>query len=106
MKVPFHQARGRFLDASPLSHVAPTAPPFLVAHGTNDSLVPVEEARAFVAALRERSGQPIVYLEVPDAQHAFEIFPSLRSLAVVDGVERFVSFLHARHRAARGGEAH
>jgi acetyl esterase/lipase len=101
MKATLAQARERFFDASPLSHVAPDAPPFLVAHGTHDSLVPVDEARAFVAALRARSRQPIVYLEVPGAQHAFEIFPSLRSLAVVDGVERFVTFVHARHQARR-----
>ena len=31
-----------------MSHVGPHAPPFFVLHGTNDSLVPVEQARTFV----------------------------------------------------------
>ena len=41
-----------FEDASPLYRVNPDAPPFFVIHGTNDTLVPVADARAFVEALR------------------------------------------------------
>ena len=41
----------RFADASPLDHIRPDAPPFLVIHGDNDTLAPVEDARAFVAEL-------------------------------------------------------
>ena len=61
-----------YIDASPVSRVAADAPPFFVLHGRNDSLVPVEQARSFVAKLRAVSTQPVVYAELPFTQHAFE----------------------------------
>ena len=68
--------------ASPLYCVRPDAPPFLVLHGSNDTLVPVGEALAFVARLREVSKSPVAYAEIRGAQHAFDIFPSVRSVHV------------------------
>ena len=41
------------------------APPFFVLHGTNDSLVPVAQARTFVDELRKASTSPVVYGELP-----------------------------------------
>ena len=41
------------VDASPVAHVDTKACPFLVVHGTLDNLVPVAQARRFVAALRD-----------------------------------------------------
>ena len=83
-----------FERASPLLNVGPDAPPFLVIHGRNDSLVEVEQARRFVAALRAVSREPVGYAELPGAQHAFDVFPSIRSAAVVRGVDRFLRFTH------------
>jgi hypothetical protein len=77
--------------------------PFCVIHGDTDSLVPVDEARMFVSLLREKSREPVVYMEIPGAQHAFELFPSLRSQAVVDGIERFVAWTYSRYLDAREG---
>src|SRR6476619_3347355 len=48
-----------FRAASPIAYVSPSAPPFFVLHGTNDSLIPVEQARAFTTRLREVSRQPV-----------------------------------------------
>lgn len=84
-------------QASPVAHVRPDAPPFFVVHGDADTLVPVAEARHFVRALREKSSQPVVYAEIPGAQHAFEIFPSLRTLRVGRAVERFLAWVHSRY---------
>jgi acetyl esterase/lipase len=81
-------------DATPLLLVGSHAPPFFVLHGARDSLVPVKEARVFVDRLREHSQQPVVYAELPGAQHAFDIFPSIRSAHVVRGVERFLRFVY------------
>jgi acetyl esterase/lipase len=81
--------------ASPLYRVSAAAPPFLVLHGTNDTLVPVAEARAFVARLRQVSGNPVAYAEIAGAQHAFDVFPSLRSAAALRGVARFLEWCHA-----------
>ena len=86
-----------FERASPLCRVHPDAPPFLVIHGSHDSLVPVDEARDFVRALREASKAPVAYVELPTAQHAFEVFHSLRTRHVVRGVDRFLAWAYSRH---------
>jgi acetyl esterase/lipase len=81
--------------ASPIFRVHADAPPFFVLHGTNDSLVPIADARAFVAALREISKSPVAYAELHGAQHAYDIFPSIRAAHVVRGVERFLEWARA-----------
>jgi acetyl esterase/lipase len=88
-----------FEAASPIARVHPDAPPFLVIHGANDTLAPVGEARDFVRLLRGASKNPVAYAEIPGAQHAFEIFHSLRTRQAVAGVERFLSFVHAQRGA-------
>ena len=85
-----------FEKASPLTRVNADAPPFLVIHGSTDSLVEVAQARAFVEALRGVSRQPVAYAELPGTQHAFDVFPSIRSAHVVRGVDRFLRFTHER----------
>ncbi len=86
--------------ASPMHRIHEDAPPFFVVHGTHDSLTAVEEARLFVELLGKASGEPVCYAEIPGAQHAFEVFHSLRSAHVVRAVERFLGWLWTRHRAA------
>lgn len=90
--------RGAYERASPLSRIHPGAPPFFVIHGTHDSLAPVEAARAFAQRLRSVSRSPVVYAELAGAQHAFEIFHSLRTRHVVRGVERFLAHVHGAKR--------
>jgi acetyl esterase/lipase len=85
--------------ASPITHAGPGAPPFFVLHGTNDTVVPVEAARDFVERMRAGSHQPVVYAELPRAQHAFDVFPSVRAHHTVHAVERFLAV--ARSRAGR-----
>jgi len=91
--------RPRWEQASTISHVGPHAPPFFVLHGTNDSLVPVEQARTFVDELRKASLRPVVYAEMPGAQHAFEILPSVRAHAGAHAVERFLALIRSEHGA-------
>jgi acetyl esterase/lipase len=97
--------RARWEQASTISHVGPHAPPFFVLHGTNDSLVPVEQARTFVDELRKESNQPVVYAELPGAQHAFEIFPSVRAHASAYAVERFLAVVRSEHGGATPAQA-
>ena len=94
-----------YRGASPLYRIGPDAPPFFVIHGTNDSLVPVSDARAFVAALREVSKSPVAYAEMRGAQHAFDIFPSIRSAHVVRGVERFLDWTYTNASRAEDPES-
>ena len=41
-------------------------------------------------ALEAVSESPVRYVELPGAEHAFDIFPSLRTARVVEGIERFL----------------
>ncbi len=82
--------------SSPMSHVNADAPPMFMIHGTHDTLVWVEEARTFVSALQHESQQPVVYGELPGAQHAFELFHSVRTDHTVNAVADFLELSHAR----------
>ncbi|MCB1269918.1 MAG: alpha/beta hydrolase [Microthrixaceae bacterium] len=83
--------------ASPMDRVHPGAPPMLVIHGDKDSLAPVEDARHFADELSAVSENPVHYLELAGAQHAFEIFPSIRANAVTQGIEKFLCATHRAH---------
>ncbi len=87
--------------ASPLSHVSPEAPPFLLIHGTHDSLVWIEEMRAFRRALEEKSRQPVLALELAGGQHAFDTFHSARSAHAVRAATAFLEHVHAQYEARR-----
>jgi acetyl esterase/lipase len=100
MKCSFADARERYERASPFHCVSTEIPPFFVIHGDHDTLVPVGEARAFAEALRAASPGRVCYAEIPGAQHAFEIFPSLRTTFVVHGVERFLAWVVSAERAS------
>jgi len=60
-------------------------------------------ARALVGRLRATSSRPVVYAELPGAQHAFDLFHSLRYEAVVDAVEAFADRVRADRGAATIG---
>jgi acetyl esterase/lipase len=93
-----------FRNASPIYRVNSDAPPFFVLHGSNDTLVPVADARAFVRELRAVSKAPVAYAEIRGAQHAFDIFPSIRSAHVVRGVERFLDWAYGDWRRVNRAE--
>ena len=93
MRKKLKDAREDYEKASPLWRARPDAPPFFVIHGKHDSLVPVAEARHFVERLRTVSTSPVLYAEIPGAQHAFDTFPSIRSAHVVRAAERFLDYV-------------
>ena len=90
-----------FRQASPLHRIHPNAPPFFVIHGTHDSLASVEEARHFAESLRHVSMAPVAYAEIPGAQHAFELFHSLRTAHVIDAVDRFLARIYSDYLRER-----
>ena len=81
------------LPSSPLAYVHGDAPPFLVVHGDADPLVSVDGARDFVELLRGVSSAPVVYAELPGAQHAFDFVHSIRSDTVVEAVSAFATWV-------------
>jgi acetyl esterase/lipase len=85
--------------APPTSHLryaTTNAPPCFVAHGDRDSLVIVDDARGYVEQLRATSSNPVVYAELPGAQHGFDLFRSRRFDTVVDAIEAFTQFVAER----------
>ncbi len=89
MKAAAADAPDRYREASPIDQVRADSPPFLVIHGTSDSLVPIAEAEFFVAALRA-VGAPVEFLPVHRAQHAFDILNGIRTRALAVRIERFL----------------
>lgn len=84
-----------FAAASPLLRITEDAPDFFVIHGANDTLVDVRQARAFVDKLKRISHRSVTYAELPGTQHAFDVFPSIRSQAIVRAIDRYLSWHHA-----------
>jgi acetyl esterase/lipase len=101
MKQKYADAPEVFEAASPLLRITEDAPDFFVIHGQHDTLVPVTQARAFVAKLTEVSKRSVVYAELPGTQHAFDVFTSIRSLHVVGAVDRFLHWHWNGHRAVQ-----
>jgi acetyl esterase/lipase len=98
---PWPEARAEFEAASPLLRVTPEAPDFFVIHGVHDTLVPVAQARLFVEKLQEISKKTVVYAELPGTQHAFDIFPSIRSAHIVRAIDRYLHWHWSGWRAAQ-----
>ncbi len=88
-------------NASPINHISAEAPPMFIIQGLHDSLVWVEEAREFAAQMQAGSTQPVAYAELPGAQHAFEIFHSVRTDHTVNAVGDFLEWAHAQWLASR-----
>jgi acetyl esterase/lipase len=86
--------------SSRLAYSTTKAPPCFAVHGDQDTLVIVEDARGFVEQLRATSTHPVVYAELPGAQHGFDLFRSRRFDTVVDAIEAFTAHIQSRHRAA------
>jgi len=72
--------QGRALaDASPITHVTPDAPPFLLVHGTADWLVPFAQSEALHAALTA-AGAEARLVPVKGAQHIFDGYDDVDGL--------------------------
>ncbi len=93
MNQPYTQAPELYEQASPLSRAGRHAPPFFILHGDQDVLAPVQQARLLASRLRD-AGRPVVYAELPGAQHAFDITGSPRALAAAEAVGRFLGVVY------------
>lgn len=71
-------APDRYRAVSPIDQDLAHSPPFLVVHGTHDTLVPVEEGVQFVDLLRS-AGRPVDFVPVYGAQHAFDALSGITS---------------------------
>ena len=92
MRTTWQDAPDVYEAASPILRITPDAPDFFVIHGELDSLVAVDQARLFVSELRRTSEKSVVYAELPGAQHAFDVFHSIRSAHAVRAVDRYLTW--------------
>ncbi|MCV7177918.1 alpha/beta hydrolase [Mycolicibacterium sphagni] len=83
-----------FRAASPMERVHSSAPPFLAIHGSDDGLIPVDEARSFVERLRSVSESPVCYIELPGVGHGFDLVDGTRTAPVVAAIGRFLHHVH------------
>jgi acetyl esterase/lipase len=89
--------------ASPLDQVRADAPPFLVVHGSHDSLVPVMESRYFAEALAA-AGASVQLVEVHGAQHAFDALGGVRTRALAAVIQEFLDqAVSGRHQPPTRG---
>ena len=87
-----------FRKASPIARVHPQAPPFLVIHGSKDTVIPVEQARSFVERLRDTSRSVVSYVEFPGAGHGFDLTDGARTGAMATAVGLFLNQVHRSRR--------
>jgi acetyl esterase/lipase len=80
-----------FRDASPIARVHRNAPPFLVIHGSKDSVIPVEQARSFVERLRAASQSMVGYVELPGAGHGFDLVDGERAGVAAHAIALFLN---------------
>lgn len=86
----------RYRRWSPIERVTGPGVPQLVVQGSADNLVPESQTCAYVERLRAVPGQEVVYLEVPGAPHAFDVFHSLRTETVVGAIHAWCDAAVAR----------
>lgn len=89
-----------FKAASPICRVTADAPPFLVVHGRDDTIIPVEQAQAFATVLKATSLQPVAYAELPGAQHGFDVIGSHRTADVCEAIGGFLGVALGDYRSA------
>jgi acetyl esterase/lipase len=58
--------------------------------------VGVEHARSFALMLGKASDQPVVYAELPRAQHEFDLLSSVRTLHTLRAIDRFLAVVRTR----------
>jgi acetyl esterase/lipase len=104
-KRPYRGNEELYRSASPVFRIHAGAPPFLVIHGERDTLVPVQDARFFVERLREVATNPVRYIELPGAEHAFDLWPSERTARIAEGIGRFLTSVVETRRGTRPAEA-
>jgi acetyl esterase/lipase len=84
------------VPSSPFDYLDRGCPPMLIVHGDQDTLTPAKTARMLAERARHASAQPVVYAELPGAQHSFDLLTSARFEAVIDGIQTFTESVAAR----------
>jgi acetyl esterase/lipase len=77
------------LPSSPFDYVERGSAPLMIVHGDQDTFTPAGRACELAEQARSASENVVVYVELPGAQHSFDLLCSIRFEAVIDGIEAF-----------------
>jgi dienelactone hydrolase len=88
-------ASRRALPSSPFDYADRGSVPLLIVHGGQDTFTSASRARALAEQARRATANSVVYVELPGAQHSFDLLSSIRLEAVIDGIEAFVGSVAA-----------
>lgn len=83
-----------FHKASPIARTRADAPPFLVVHGSGDTVIPVQQARDFVERLQGVSRSVVSYAELPGAGHGFDMTDGARTGSAATAIGLFLNQVH------------
>jgi acetyl esterase/lipase len=83
------------LPSSPFDYANRGSAPLMIVHGGQDTFTSPKHARALAERARNASANPVVYVELPGAQHSFDLLTSIRLEAVIDGIEAFTASIAA-----------
>jgi acetyl esterase/lipase len=77
--------------ASPVTYIDAKTAPILILHGSADSMVPVSMSRRLASRLKQL-GAPYEYIEIPGANHGFDLQPKQMDLrpAVLDFLKKYL----------------
>ena len=89
-----------FRKASPIARTHADAPPFLVIHGSGDTVIPVQQARDFVEKLRGESRSVVGYVELPGAGHGFDMTDGARTGSMATAIGLFLNEVHRNQTMA------
>lgn len=89
------------LPSSPFDYAERGSPPLLIAHGEHDTLTSAKTARTLAERVLRASSEPVVYVELPGAQHSFDLLASIRFEAVIDGIEAFTASITSTRSPGR-----
>jgi acetyl esterase/lipase len=89
-----------FRRASPIARTHADAPPFLVIHGSGDTVIPVQQARDFVQKMRGESRSVVGYVELPGAGHGFDMTDGARTGSTATAIGLFLNEVHRNQTAA------
>lgn len=89
-----------FRKASPIARTHAAAPPFLVIHGSGDTVIPVQQARDFVQKLRAESRSVVGYVELPGAGHGFDMTDGARTGSTATAIGLFLNEVHRNQAMA------
>jgi acetyl esterase/lipase len=64
------QVLSRAAQATPLTHVDPSDPPFLILHGEDDGMVPASQSEMLANALKA-AGVEVTFLKITGASHSY-----------------------------------